>query len=262
MSKRFLRRVIGVVFITLWVSGVAHAHMQWLRPSEFNVALNGGSVWIDVDMSVAERVFDIERPLEAGSISITQPDGNRTRQDRIFTNHVRTNFELELQSAGTYKIDVLNGPIVRQRPAPKPTPVMSNAPANRPVTKMVSRLVAYVTADAPNNKAISTTNEWLELVPLSHPADMVAGEPIRFKLLFNGNPVLDSAVVLMPAGSRYSDKSPDHAYRTDQHGEVEIVAGLAGVYALKADMTKALENDPEAEQLRAMSYLIFEAQVN
>lgn len=262
MINQSLKSGIGSLFITLWLSGGAYAHTQWLKPSEFNVALNEGSMWIDVDMSVAERVFDVERPLDAGSISVVLPNGNRIQPSSVYKNHVRTNFELELRSHGTYKIDVLSGPVVRQRPAPKLSATAEDVPVKRPTTKMVSRLVSYITADAPSDKALSVTGEWLEFLPISHPADMVAGEPIKFKLLFNGKPLANSEVVIMPAASRYKNKNPDHIYQSNEQGEIDVIANTAGVFALKGSFTQILKNDPEAEQLRAMSYLIFEAQVN
>ena len=62
----------------------------------------------------------------------------------------------------------------------------------------------------------SPTGSGLELVPVTHPNDLVAGEEATFTPALDGKPAPQSRCRVMPGGIRYRDKLGDTKVKTDE----------------------------------------------
>lgn len=143
---------------------------------------------------------------------------------------------MPLVQAGTYKIAVVNNMVAAvyedggeaKRWRGSAEAFAREVPAgakNLQVSKTHSRTEVFVTSGKPTDKALQPTGLGLELVPITHPNDLVQGEAASFRLLRDGKPAVDVAIAVVPGGIRYRDNLKEMAVSTDKDG---AAPGLAG----------------------------------
>ena len=248
---------LSLITVILAASQSASAHTQWLKPSVFNTTLNGKTVWASGQLSMSEYAFTVERSL-SGKVTVTQPNNQKITLSDLHVGKTSSIFDVELTQAGTYKMETLIGPNISKSRKAKP----GTKAKSRPVAKSVSRLTSYVTADAPSNETIKASNQWLDITPITHPSDIVEGEPASFQITYQGKPLAKQSVTLVPSGGEYKNQSIEQEYITNAQGEITINLATAGVYLLKSRYQFDLENDPQAKIMRCSASLTFEAQLN
>jgi uncharacterized GH25 family protein len=191
----------------------AHAERQWIAPTA--TVLSGADGWVTIDAAVSDDLFQPEhRAMPLDNITVTGPDGAKVEQLVPTTSHYRSSFDLHLTARGTYKVAAVTQGLMaryklgdeqkmwRGKPG-ETTPAVPAGATDVSITQMASRIETFVTLGAPNDTALKTTGAGLELQPISHPNDLLSGEPARFKLLLDGKPAAGMAVTLVPGGSRY-----------------------------------------------------------
>ncbi|WP_420141836.1 DUF4198 domain-containing protein [Sphingomonas sp.] len=95
-------------------------------------------------------------------------------------------------------------------------------PAEATEVKLIqtsSRNEIFVTAGEPTTTVFQPTNKGLEMVPVTHPAELVAGEPAEFRFLVGGKPAAGLKLSVLPGGKRYRDGD----------GMIEVTTGADGV---------------------------------
>lgn len=92
----------------------------------------------------------------------------------------------------------------------------------------------FVTAGKPNDAALKPTRSGLELVPVTHPNDLFAGEAAEFRFVLDGKPAANVKVLLVPGGSRYRTRQNEQALTTDAEGKLIVTWPEAGMYWLEA----------------------------
>ncbi|MDG2528161.1 DUF4198 domain-containing protein [Caulobacter endophyticus] len=102
------------------------------------------------------------------------------------------------------------------------------------VIRSLNRFETFVTRDAPTLTVFKPTGAGLELSPITHPNDLVAGSPAQFRFLLQGKPAPDLEVTVVPGGARYRDAPGDVTLRTDADGTVSFTFPEAGMYWLGA----------------------------
>jgi hypothetical protein len=85
----------------------------------------------------------------------------------------------------------------------------------------------------------------LELVPITHPNELIAGEAAKFKFLLDGKPMPDLEFSAVLGGVRYSGLLTEVHARTDAKGEFSIAWPEAGLYWLNASYPPR-PDEPEA----------------
>ncbi|QAY77948.1 DUF4198 domain-containing protein [Sphingosinicella sp. BN140058] len=100
------------------------------------------------------------------------------------------------------------------------------------LTQIANRNEVFVTLGEPSE--IKPTGKGLEMVPLTHPADLVADEPGRFRFLVEGKPAANLEVRLIPDGKRYRNAQGEIVAKTDAAGEVSVTWPAAGLYWMNA----------------------------
>lgn len=256
LNKTTTLKNLSIIVLLCSASTSALAHTQWLKPSIFNTALGEQTVWATGQLSMAENAFVIERAIKAKT-TITLPDGSHVKVTNMHEGKTSSLFDFELTQAGTYKIDSLIGPRVREARKPK-----GSTKKDRPASRNVNRLTTYITANAPTDTVIKAVGTWLEIVPVTHPGDIVEGEPATFKVLYEGKPLSKQSVTLTASGGEYQNQNMDKEYITNSAGVVTVQLDQTGVYLIKSTYQVQLKNDPKVKVLRCNAGLTFEAQLN
>lgn len=141
--------------------------------------------------------------------------------------------------------------------APRPPAVSaSDIPANATdvkLTQTLSRNFVFVTRGEPTATVFQPTNKGLEMVPVTHPDELVAGEAASFRFLVDGKPAPGLKVAVVPGGKRYRDAEDGMELTTGSDGVLKVTFPTAGMYWLNAGFTDNKPTEARATD-RRMSY--------
>lgn len=269
MTSRTLRLLLAAAIVSL--PAVASAHRQWLLPS--GTVFSGTDSWVTVDFAVSNDLFFFDhQPGRLEGVKVWQPDGTPGQAQNGATGRYRSVFDVKLDKPGTWKIGSemsavmgsfkANG--VEQRvgrrgpPQPgAPAPLtVADIPANATevkLTETVGRNEIFVTAGAPTTTVFAPSNKGLELAPITHPDELVAGEPARFRFLVDGKPAAGLKVTVIPGGKRYRNEEGAMELTTGADGVLSVTWPNAGMYWLNATLSDGNVADPRATE-RRLSY--------
>lgn len=244
-----MNRPLKVALLALAVStfsATAQAHRTWLLPSA--TVLSGKDLWVTVDAAVSNDLFYFEHhPLRLDGLEVLAPDGTKLTPEHVNTGRYRSTFDIKLGGPGTYKIMVLNqGVFARykldgqnKRWRGKPEQMKSEIPANATdvkVSELQGRIETFVTSGKPTTDTFKPTGRGLELVPVTHPNNLVAGEKATFRLVLDGQPAAGLKVEIVPGGIRYRDKLNDTRVTTDESGTFSYTWPGPGMYWMSASV--------------------------
>jgi uncharacterized GH25 family protein len=105
------------------------------------------------------------------------------------------------------------------------------------LTESQSRNEFFVTAGSPTDTVLRPTNKGLEMVPVTHPTDLVSNEPGKFRFLLDGKPAAGLKVTVIPGGQRYRDGEQAQELTTDAEGAITVNWPLAGFYWMNASLS-------------------------
>lgn len=220
----------------------AEAHRGWMKPT--NTILSGETAWVGFDAAASNGVFIADHAplrLSAESLSIVAPDGSTGSAANLSQGPLRTTFDVEINKQGTWKVSngftgmnaawVLNGEPGRWR-GPQ-AEMAANIPAG--ATDVVSafnatRLETFITLGQPTTSVFTPTGVGIEMVPVTHPNDLVADEPGVFQFLRDGQPYANADVIVARDGLQYRDNPEEQTLKTDAEGKVTITWSEAGMY--------------------------------
>ncbi|MFT3930896.1 MAG: DUF4198 domain-containing protein [Spongiibacteraceae bacterium] len=263
-----IRKSILAIALTSLLPAAAQAHRSWLLPASSNV--EGKEPWATIDAGVSENLFDVDTSgLKLDGLVITGPDGATLTPDNILNGRQRNTIELKLNKPGTYKIALagesimanykLNGEQKRFRGSADA--FAKEVPANATdVQKSVtySRNETFVTTGQHSDTALKPTNIGLELIPLTHPTELRAGEKASFRFLIDGKPATKLGFSLIPGGVKYRGVLNEIRLVTDDKGEASLTWPDAGMYWITAGWparTEMAEGQPPAPPpARRLSY--------
>ncbi|MFZ5746527.1 MAG: DUF4198 domain-containing protein [Pseudomonadota bacterium] len=219
------------------------AHRMWMLPS--STVLSGDEAWVTVDAAVSNELFYFDHQPLRGEPSVTAPDGTATAVENYATGRYRSTFDLHLTQQGTYKIAyvrdavmgsyTLNGEekrLPRGLDAAKAKEAIPASATDVRLMEMSARNEIFVTLGAPTNTVFKPTGKGIELVPVTHPNDLFAGEAATFQFLLDGKPAANMTVTVIPGGIRYRDQLNQMVLKTDTDGKVSITWPTPGMYWL------------------------------
>jgi Domain of unknown function (DUF4198) len=245
----------------------AEAHRPFIVPSETVIARPG---WVTFDGAVSNDLFYFNhQPLRLDNLQVTGPDGQPVQIANANTGKFRSTFDLELQKQGTYKVALVNNSLNAQyetaagerRRWRGTAELLGEIPAdakNVQITQQQQRNETFVTAGKPNDVVLKPTGVGLELVPVTHPNDLVAGEPISFRFVLDGRPAANVEVDVVPGGTRWRDTQNETKYTTDKTGQVTMTWSTPGMYWLQADVQDDKTSVKQAKSRRASYIATFE----
>lgn len=250
---KFRKPLIAIAAVAAVATPAALAHRMWMLPSSTTVS--GTDNWVTVDAAVSNDLFFFDhQPLRVVP-TVTQPDGAEGKVENHFVGKFRATFDVHLTQQGTYRIAVVNDGVFGRytlngetKMIPRGTTratLASAIPAGATdvvTSESSTRNEIFVTQGAPTNTVFKTTGKGIELVPVTHPNDLIAGEAATFQFLLDGKPAPNLYVTVVPGGIRYRDNLKQMDLRTDAQGKVAITWPDPGMYWLNAT-----PNAPRAE---------------
>ena len=264
-----MNRMIRVTTLALvaCVPLAAQAHKAWLLPSS---TVSTVDQWVTVDAAVSNNLFYFDHvPLRVDALQITAPDGTEVKPENVATGKYRTMFDLHLVQSGTYRLANVNNGVFanyevdgqkkrwRGTAEKFATEVPANA-KNLQVQQSAGRVETFVTAGKPTDTALKLTNVGLELVPVTHPNDLYAGEAAKFGLVLDGKPAANLAVTIIPGGTRYRDQQGEIKTTTDAAGQFSVTWPEPGMYWLETGLQDSNTSLKQAKQRRVSYVATFE----
>jgi uncharacterized GH25 family protein len=238
----------------------ARAHDVWIVPS--STVLSGDTGWVTVDAAVGNDKFYFNHaPLRLDGLQIAGPAGSAVTPENIGRGKLRSTFDVPLAQQGTYRIAVVNDGVFARwkqdgqmkRYMGKPDGLAKAIPAQAQeveVVQSLGRIETFVTQGKPT--PLQPVGNGLELVPVTHPNDLFSGEPATFELRLDGKPAAGHELTVVPAGSRYRDRTGEIVLKTDKDGRVKITWPAPGLYWLHADAQDDKVSVPQASKRRLM----------
>ncbi|OYQ35539.1 ABC transporter permease [Niveispirillum lacus] len=266
--KSLLTRATLALTLAVSIAGPAAAHRQWMLPSA--TILSGQDPWITVDAAVSNDLFYFEHvPLRLDGLTVTNPDGSAGTAENQATGKYRSTFDVHLSQPGTYKVALASAGIMasweengqRKRWRGTVDSFAKEVPANAEklqVTEGARRLEFFATAGKPTETVLKPTGKGLELAPVTHPNDLVAGEQASFTLLLDGKPASDVEVTVIPGGIRYRNDLGEMKLKTDKDGAFTVTWPTAGMYWMTAQTEDKKTSVPQASKRSATYTATFE----
>lgn len=253
----------------------AHAHRAWMLPSATVLSGDDPWVTVDAAISndlfyfehFPMRLANIG-PDDAGpgpaaakgkggpggrrggrpaDLVVTAPDGAAVEAQNGSMGRYRSTFDVHLKQKGTYRIAALSqtlfasykagGETKRWRGTVEAlaTEIPKDAEDLR-VTEGHNRVELFVTSGKPTDIALKSTGQGLELLPVTHPNDLMAGETVKFRFVADGKPAANMEVKVIPGGIRYRDKLGELTFKTDAEGVLSFKVEEPGMYWLNASL--------------------------
>lgn len=238
----------------------AQAHKMWMVPSA--TVISGDDAWVTVDAAVSNDLYYPDHfPAPLDALVITAPDGSTVKPENAATGKYRSTFDLPVPQKGTYRLALVNQGLFanyemdgqKKRWRGKPEDMKSAIPAGAAhvqVSEMANRVETFVTQGSPGGSALKPTNKGLELVPVTSPNDLMAGEKATFQLLLDGKPAANLKVVAIEGATRYRNAQGEMDTTTDKDGKFSFTWPTAGMYWVNASTEDTKTSVKEATQRR------------
>ncbi len=97
------------------------------------------------------------------------------------------------------------------------------------------------------------------MVPVTHPSDIVEGEPVTFQFFFNGKPQAGVTADITREGTLYRNHQEQIDVVSDKDGMITFTPAVAGRYLMKSNYKGMVENDPMYDRANVNVHLTFEA---
>ena len=257
--------------LAIAISGQASAHSRWLLPSHFTLSSEQGE-WIAVDASASNEVFNVDKALSIYGMSILTPSGKKARPSSSYKAHRKSVADYFIEDSGTYKItnnasasyfSSYKVADKRQRARVNKAELKAMAPANATnlqTTYGLTRVETYITMNNPTEN-YGTDGQFLEMLPKTHPAEIVENEPATFTFTYHGKAQAGVEVEIAPDGARYRNTPNVMKLITDKNGEITFTPAQAGRYLLIAEYQQEAKNKALADKEQGGVFLTFEAQL-
>ena len=253
------------------LSSQANAHDRWILPSHFNVSSDKGSVWVTSDTSASNQVFEYDKPFSADAVIIQTPNGKTDKPASIYKGKRKSVFDYQLTDDGTYKFEypvkagsftrykVKGEEGVKRKRADKAT-TKADAPAGAYdfyTKQFVSRVETYVTLNSATRETLAPSGQYLELTPITHPADIVQNEQAVLKFTYDGQPVENLEVEIVADGTMYRNQPNKVSLKSDAQGMVHFTPAEAGRYLLHAEHSIKFTDNKDVDELGSSIFLTF-----
>lgn len=257
-TRLFLAAAVAAIAL----AAPASAHRQWMLPS--STVVSGDDVWVTVDAAVSNDLFYFEHnPMRIDGVKAWAPDCSEVKIENAATGKYRSTFDVHLTQKGTYKIGTAGGGIMgsyklngEEKRLPRGTTAAQLAtaiPAGATDVKIAegwNRNEIFVTSGEPTDAVLKPTGQGLELVPVTHPNDLVAGEDAVFGFTVDGKPAAGLKVTVIPGGIRYRDQLNEQTLTADAKGQVTLKLADPGYYWINATATDTKTTVPNATERR------------
>ncbi|MGI3021483.1 DUF4198 domain-containing protein [Vibrio alginolyticus] len=265
----------SVMAMGLAVTTTAQAHPRWVLPSHFTVSKEGGD-WLTFDVTASHGTFVFDKPAGSDQAFVVMPDGRSERPNFVVRGKRRSMFDFFFIEEGTHKVAINNQPsyYTQYKAGRRDTVKWARASkaergdvlpeqARDVVTQLsYTRAESYITVGMPTDKALEIEGKMLEMKPITHPSDIIEGEPVTFQFFFNGEPQEGVTAEITREGTMYRNHQEQIDVVSDKDGKVIFTPEVAGRYLMKANYKGELKDNPLADKASANVHLTFETQLN
>jgi len=241
------------------IAASACAHRPWIMATTSFIEAKDAQVTIDG--AISDQLFEFDtNTLKLDGALVTDPDGATAALPAATAARFRSSADLKLPKDGTYKISLvqlttmgsykLGGEMKRYRNE-------ADVPAGATdVTRstMHSRLETFVTANKASMGAFKPSGEGLEMIPLTNPTELRAGETARVRFTLDGKALVNHPFSLIPGGVRYRGVLGEMRLVTDARGEAAITLPAANQYLLGLTYPAELKKGPPENGAKRYSY--------
>lgn len=244
MQNKFMKQFV-IATLLAGMACAAQAHRPWLLPTTTFVE-TGREAWVTIDGAVSESLFETDHmPLRMDGLTVTDPDGRTAPAPAATVGKFRSSVDLKLPKDGTYRVTLaannvfgsykLNGETKRFRASEQDAAKAIPAGASEVMrTVLVQRQDTFVTLNQPNGAALKPLGSGLELVPVTHPNELRAGEKATFRFQLDGKPLANFPFSLVPGGVKYRGTLNEVRLSTDANGEASFTLPAPNMYWLSA----------------------------
>lgn len=245
-------------------ASAASAHRPWMLPTGTNIETREPVVTIDC--AISDDLFEFDHlPLKMDGASVTDPDGLVTPLPAGQSGRFRSSVDLALPKNGTYRIALVNATVmgsyklngelkrVRSTEAAFAKEVPAGATEVQSSTQF-ARLETFVTANKASMGAFRPTGQGLEMIPLTNPTELHAGETARLRFTLDGKALANFPFSLIPGGVRYRGVLGELRFTTDARGEASVRLPAPNQYLLSASYPAEQAKAPPADGARRYSY--------
>ncbi|EGU43364.1 DUF4198 domain-containing protein [Vibrio splendidus] len=262
----------GVMAFGLAATTTAQAHPRWILPSHFTVSKEGGD-WLTFDVTASHGTFVFDKPAGSENANVIMPDGRSERPNFVIRGKRRSIFDFYFEEEGTHKVAINNYPSyytqykagrrdtvkwVKANKAERDSVLPEKA---RDVVTQISftRAESYITVGKPSDSVFKIEGKLLEMKPITHPSDIIEGEPVTFQFFYNGEVQKGVTAEITREGTLYRNHQEQIDVVSDENGEITFTPDVAGRYVMKANYKGELIDNPLADKASANVHLTFEA---
>lgn len=228
------RHVLAVILFAAAATPAA-AYTSYVKPNEFWVV----APEVQVEGSYATQFFTPSIAL-GDSLTVLNPEGQRVPAERIaVTAGGTTELQAELARGGTYRIST--GEVVGQvanlvgENGQWRVLGAGETPAEGAETTTLQTITVadtYVTRGTANRTAVDHSIGRLAIRPVTHPNQVLVSQGFQVQLMFDGQPMANSAVVIYAAGD--AETKLDRYVVTDAAGTATFTFDAPGEYIIAA----------------------------
>jgi hypothetical protein len=257
MQTKFMKQ-FAIAVALAGIACAAQAHRPWMLPTSTFIETERDA-WVTIDGAISEGLFDVDHmPLRMDGLTVTDPDGATAPAPAATVGKFRSSVDLKLPKNGTYRVTLaatnvmgsykLNGEMKRFRASEQTADKEVPAGATElKRTTMVQRQDTFVTVNKPTTGALKPVGSGLELVPVTHPNELRAGEKATFRFQLDGKPLPNFPFSLVPGGVKYRGTLNEVRLTTDAKGEATFTLPAPNMYWLSAAYPANAPRGPGAE---------------
>jgi hypothetical protein len=204
--------------------------------------------WVTIDGAISEGLFDVDHmPLRMDGLTVTDPDGVTAPAPAATDGQVPLQRRPALPKDGTYRIALVKQQRHGQLQAEWRDEALPRHRADfaaKEVPAGATEVQDHHHGPAPGHLrhrqqaelrgALKPTGAGLELVPVTHPNDLRAGETMRLRFQLDGKPLPNFPFSLVPGGVKYRGTLGEMRLTTDAKGEASFTLPAPNMYWLSA----------------------------
>jgi hypothetical protein len=245
---RLFRTLIAPVAIVAALSphAATAAPRPWLLPSE-TMFTGSGNEWMTVDAAISTDLYYYDHPAQNWQPVVVAPDGSAGEVANLAKATQRLTFDVAIKQRGTYKIAVVTEAVMgsymqggERKMLPRgttPATLAQAIPADATDLRTAvstTRIETFGTAGEPTITVFKPTGKGIEMVPVTHPTELLAGEAATFQFLLDGKPAAGLIVSAVNGGVRYADGLTQIVQTSGADGKVTITWPAAGMWWVSA----------------------------
>lgn len=248
LNKNLLKTLLLSALVSASLS--VQAHRAWIVPQE--TVLSGENRWVSFDAAVSNDIFLANyNPGRFSDVQVLNPDGSKGQVENLHTGKYRSVFDLPLTQEGTYRLFLASSGLRalweedgqrrmypgrgEQYSAEGFAKAVPDNAEKLSIIQSSRRMETFVTLGAPTRTALEPDQQGLELVAVTHPNDLFAGEEATFRFLIDGEAAQGADVTLIREGTRYRNAQEEITLKTNSNGEITVRWNGAGRYFLEAE---------------------------